>query len=148
MKSLRTLHLYFGVFISPAILFFALTGAIQTTGFHEANRDHPDYKPARWIVVLAQIHKKQTPIVPAKRPPAPAESKPAPKPAAPAAPPAPQPPAHNPVPLRVFFLIVSLGLFVSTFTGLYMTYSYARNRRLVTLTLVAGIVAPLLLLLV
>ena len=168
LKSLRSIHLYFGVFITPALIFFAFTGAIQTFGLHETNRDHPNYKPARWAVVLGQLHKKQTVIVPTRRqPPAPAAAAPAPGDApsaksgrAPDAPreakparesgaseTAPQPTRH-PLPLRIFFLIVSIGLFTSTITGLYMTYNYVRNKPLVTATLVAGVVLPLILIFV
>ena len=50
---------------------------------------------------------------------------------------------HHPLPLRIFFLIVSLGLFTSTITGLYMSYVYVRNKVLITVTLIAGIVIPL-----
>jgi hypothetical protein len=149
LKPFRILHLYFGVFIAPALLFFALTGALQTFGLHETNRDHPNYTPAHWIVVLGQIHKKQTPIVPVKRAPEaskPVAKSPAPTPAPVASPP-PAPAAHNPLPLRIFFLIVCIGLVTSTFTGLYMSYNYVRNKRLVSLTLAAGVVLPLVLLL-
>ncbi len=173
-KAFRVTHLYFGVFITPAILFFALTGALQTFGLHETNRDHPNYKPAHWIAVLAQIHKKQTSVIPIRKPQArPSESSAAapvsspddhshhkhaddpaasPSPAsavvAPATPATQAPaPSHNPIPLRIFFLVVCIGLFTSTSTGLYMAYTYNRNRRLVTLTLLAGTVLPPLLLL-
>ncbi len=97
-------------------------------------------------MTLAQIHKKQTPIVPQKKQPPPdrpATDKPATdkhveeKPAAP--PPAPQ---HNPLPLKIFFLVVSIGLFTSTLTGLYMSYKYIRNRTLITAILLAGIILP------
>ena len=216
LKVFRVTHLYFGVFITPALLFFAFTGAIQSFGLHETNRDHPNYKPAHWITVLAQIHKKQTDVLPSRKPQQKPEAAPAFSPASPVSAPsesgshahsnlqsdakapasgipaspsatpsvlnseprhgskhdaqsspessvastpqesrpqpvppasAPQTPAHNPVPLRIFFVIVCLGLFTSTLTGLYMTYNYVRNRRLVTVTLLAGIIIPLLLLL-
>ena len=211
LRIFRITHLYFGVFITPALLFFALTGALQSFGLHETNRDHPNYKPAQWIAVLAQIHKKQTAVLPVRKPQPGAEKAPALNPAPPdatpheghgqhdgqapgeaAAPsvtpsaakaepqprletssqprpepksqpvsqprveapsqPVPAPPAspartRNPVPLRVFFVLVCLGLFTSTITGLYMSYKYVRNTRLVTLTLIAGIVIPPLLLL-
>ena len=170
LKTTRLIHLYFGVFITPALLFFALTGAIQSFGLHETNRDHPNYKPAHWIAVLAQIHKKQVAAVPVRKPqpkaaeltPNSAAATPEPHPhrdhssesptlAAQPAPAAPVPtsaePHHNPVPLRVFFVLVCLGLFSSTATGLYMTYQYTRNRRLITLTLLAGTILPPLLLL-
>ena len=67
LKIFRVTHLYFGVFIAPALLFFAFTGAVQSLGLHETNREHPNYKPAHWIETLAQIHKKQTDVLPVRR---------------------------------------------------------------------------------
>jgi hypothetical protein len=157
LKYLRLIHLYTGVFIAPALLFFAFTGALQTFSLHETTRGS-SYKPPAWAVMLGQIHKKQTPIVPVRKPPssgqqvdkdtpekaqsptsqpAPAE---APKPTGEAA-----PKSHNPLPLKCFFLLVSIGLFVSTLSGLYMSYKYIRNRRLITVILLGGIIIPVLL---
>jgi hypothetical protein len=48
-------------------------------------------------------------------------------------------------PLKYFFLLVSIGLFVSTLSGIYMSYKYIRNRKLITALLVAGTVLPVLL---
>ena len=66
LKPLRTLHLYFGVFTAPALLFFAFTGALQSVPLHEASRGS-DYKPPAWLVSIAHLHKKQTLDAPAKR---------------------------------------------------------------------------------
>jgi hypothetical protein len=149
LKYTRLLHLYLGVFIAPALLFFAFTGALQTFSLHETTRGS-SYKPPAWAVTLAQIHKKQTPIVPVRKLPQP--DKPAADKAAtvqqqpsspPKAPDAPAPKTHNPLPLKIFFLLVAIGLFVSTLTGLYMSYRYLRNRQLITAILVAGIVIPI-----
>ena len=162
LKASRLVHLYFGVFITPALIFFAFTGAIQTFGLHETNRDHPTYTPARWLVVLGQIHKKQTMIVPVRKPQPPAASVPAgdastaekhgrreavPAGEAKLATPmdASQQKKPKPLLLRIFFLIVSIGLLTSTVTGLYMSYKFVRNKVAVTATLVAGIVIPVLL---
>src|SRR5580700_10640997 len=158
LKSLRLVHLYIGVFIAPAILFFAFTGALQTFSLHETTRGS-SYKPPAWAVTLAQIHKKQTPIVPVRK--APPQDKPIDKDAtdkpridasaSQAAPPVspktdePAPKPHNPLPLKIFFLLVSIGLFISTLSGLYMSYKYIRNRKLITVLLLAGIIAPILL---
>src|ERR1700709_296153 len=75
MKNLlrlsRVLHLYLGVFATPALIFFALTGFLQTFSFHEATRGS-DYKPPKLFVELGQLHKKQTLVVPEKKSPAPA----------------------------------------------------------------------------
>jgi len=157
LKYLRLIHLYTGVFIAPALLFFAFTGALQTFSLHETTRGS-SYKPPAWAVMLGQIHKKQTPIVPVRKPPAPgkqADKDTAEK----AQPPIPQPAlaeapkptgeaapkSHDPLPLKCFFLLVSIGLFVSTFSGLYMSYKYIRNRRLITVILLGGIIIPVLL---
>jgi hypothetical protein len=50
------------------------------------------------------------------------------------------------LPMKIFFLLVSLGLFTSTITGLYMAYKYGGSEVVVTVWLVAGIVIPLILL--
>jgi len=173
LKYFRLIHLYLGVFITPALLFFAFTGALQTFSLHETTRGS-SYKPPAWAVVLSQIHKKQTTVVPVRKvppPDRPAEKsadkladKPTDKPAtdksqppppsaaaqsAPNASPkrsdAPAPKPHNALPLKIFFLFVSIGLFISTLTGLYMSYKYIRNRILITAILIAGVVMPVLL---
>jgi hypothetical protein len=173
LRVLRKVHLYVGVFIAPALLFFAFTGALQTFSLHETTQGS-SYKPAHWIMVLAQIHKKQTDVMPAKKPKASASDSrhadgdaPAPEgakrhhddadgskdaatatatnnTAAPAAkPPTPQ---KSHLPEKIFFLIVALGLFTSTLSGIYMSYKYNSNKVAVTALLTLGIVVPLLLL--
>ncbi|HEY1994946.1 MAG TPA: PepSY domain-containing protein [Edaphobacter sp.] len=153
LKYLRLIHLYTGVFIAPALLFFAFTGALQTFSLHETTRGS-SYKPPAWAVMLAQIHKKQTSTIPVKKlPPA---DKQADKATQEKAQTSPTPPTEtpkpsgeatpkNPLPLKCFFLLVSIGLFVSTLSGLYMSYKYIRNRRLITLMLLGGIIVPVLL---
>ncbi len=158
LKYFRLIHLYTGVFIAPALLFFAFTGALQTFSLHETTRGS-SYKPPAWAVTLGQIHKKQTPVVPVRKPPPPDKQadKGTPEKAQPSTTSQPAPveapkptgeaasKSHNPLPLKCFFLLVSIGLFVSTLTGLYMSYKYLRNRRLITVILLCGIVFPVLL---
>ena len=199
LKSSRLFHLYSGVFLAPALIFFAITGGLQTFSFHETTKGS-NYKPPRILVELGQLHKKQTVVVPVRKGPPPdakpdqtatttrlpfdptihgdhtnqqkhdtldRQSRPgradrandapvaaAPDPPAsdpaPTQPQAPTPPpgrVHNLLPMKIFFVIVSIGLFLSTLTGLFMAYKYTRNSLAVTATLVAGIVIPLLLLL-
>jgi hypothetical protein len=149
----RYTHLYLGVFIAPALLFFAFTGALQTFSFHETTRGS-SYKPPAWIATLAQIHKKQTMTVPVRKltPLGPQVSSPKkdnpdrPISAGKAQPAAILAKPHNPLPLKLFFLVVSIGLLLSTLSGLYMSYRYSRNRRLITAILVAGVVIPIVLL--
>jgi hypothetical protein len=157
LKYTRLVHLYLGVFIAPALLFFAFTGALQTFSLHETTRGS-SYKPPAWAVMLGQIHKKQTPIVPVRKLPPPdkqsdkaasdkaGSEKPQSSPASPSEPtPAAAPKTHNPFPLKCFFLLVAIGLFISTLSGLYMSYKYIRNRSLITTILLAGVIIPILL---
>jgi hypothetical protein len=148
LKYTRLAHLYLGVFITPALIFFAFTGALQTFSLHETTRGN-SYKPPAWIVTLGQLHKKQTTVVPVRKLPPPEKTaaptdKSQPGSAAPAQP-TPAVPKPHTLPLKIFFLIVSIGLFTSTITGLYMSYKYLRNRRLVTALLIAGTVVPIIL---
>jgi hypothetical protein len=156
LKTIRLLHLYLGVFIAPSLLFFALTGALQTFSLHQTTRGS-SYKPPSWVVALAEIHKRQTPSLPVKKLPSPEKAaadkatpdeaatvpqhpKSSPQPAA-----SPTPKSHNPLPLKIFFLLVAVGLFLSTLTGLTMSYRFIRNRMLITAVLLAGIILPVLL---
>jgi len=163
LRICRLTHLYLGIFTAPALMFFAFTGALQTFSLHETTRGS-SYKPPAWAVTLGQIHKKQTPVV-RKRPPEPAVAantstdrrphisadQPAgvPRAISPAATPVPlETPAgrkHHPLPLKIFFLIGSIGLFLSTVTGIYMSYKYMRNRTTITVLLILGLVVPFVL---
>jgi hypothetical protein len=172
LKFFRQIHLYIGIFTAPALLFFALTGALQTFSLHETSRGS-DYKPPTWIVALSQLHKKQTATLPVRKPRPTSDSprpdkhaaeadafKPARNPDAPgavtpsvatpsAATPSavtPEPVQKNHIPMKIFFLIVSIGLFLSTLTGIYMAYKFNRSKVLITGLLLAGIIVPLLLL--
>jgi hypothetical protein len=148
LKTFRTLHLYLGVFTAPALLFLAFTGALQSVNLHEATRGS-DYKPPAWVASIAHMHKKQSFEVPVKRAP--------PKPSVAAAKtsasprandkPSPAPAKHNVWPMKIFFVLVSLSLMLSTLTGIYMGWRYTRHRRRYGATLAAGVVVPALLLL-
>jgi hypothetical protein len=157
---MRTLHLYLGAFTAPALLFFAFTGALQSFSLHETTQGS-SYKPPAWIATLAQLHKKQTTEVPVRRPrpdggsaerqkmkgaPSAATSPDQPQSASqqPPAGQAPKPKSH--LPMKIFFLLVSVGLFLSTLTGIYMAYRYSRRKLLITGLLLAGVILPLLLL--
>ncbi len=153
MKTIRLLHLYLGTFIAPSLLFFALTGAIQTLGLHEARRGS-GYQPATWIKMLAQVHKHQTMELPQHRPALPDQRAQTEKPKAEAPLPAKTDDAHaehsghkSPWPLKIFFLFVCFGLAFTTLLGLYMSFTFNRNKKLVTLLLVLGVIVPVALLL-
>jgi hypothetical protein len=156
LRFLRQVHLYIGVFIAPSILFFAFTGSLQTFSLHETTPGS-SYKPPALFVSLAQIHKKQTYIIPVRRPQPTEQAKPPSTPptkspvadhSTPTVPtPAPsRPPAEKShLPMKIFFLLVATGLFTSTLTGIYMSYKYNGNKVMITLLLVGGVIIPPLL---
>jgi hypothetical protein len=154
LKISRQIHLYLGVFIAPALLFFALTGGLQVFGLHETSRGS-DYKPPQWLAVAAQLHKKQTSVV--RKRPMDADNRPPAGVAAPAVnppppmlakPDMPRADEKNPLPLKIFSALVALGLFISTLLGIYMSYRYTRRPGLITFVLVAGVVVPIVLALI
>lgn len=146
LRLFRKVHLYFGLLISPALLFFAFTGAVQTLSLHEVAGT--SYKPPHWLAELGELHKKQTLEMPVRR----AQAAPAHEGGRPdragtsaAASVTLAGKEQQHLPLKIFFLMVALGLLSSTVTGIYMSYKYERNKVLVTGTLAAGVVVPLLL---
>ena len=153
LKAIRLIHLYAGILFAPTILFFAITGGLQMFSFHETTRGS-SYVPPQALEHLAQLHKKGTLYLPQRRSAPAAAAKPegakpeAPEPDTPKAdtakPPAPQ---HNPLPTKVFFAATALALVLSTLTGIVMAWKYARRKSVVAITLLAGVLIPLVLLL-
>lgn len=166
LKIARSIHLYLGVFTAPMLLFFAITGGLQTFSLHETTRGS-SYVPPAWLASMGQLHKKQTMVMPVRRPrPADAVAPAAGSSNAPAATTsatatatdaraASGQPARsagesskkNLLPMKIFFALVALSLLVSTLTGIYMSYRFSRKPRLISTILIAGVAVPLLLLL-
>ncbi|WP_426689640.1 PepSY domain-containing protein [Rhodanobacter ginsengiterrae] len=145
---LRSIHLHLGVFTAPMLLFFAVTGGLQTFGLHETTRGG-SYAPPAWLASAAQLHKKQTLTTPQRRRPPlqAADDK---------LPPAPERRAReepvraaqqNLLPMKAFFALVALGLLVSVLSGLYMAWRFTRRPGVFGAVFGAGILVPLLLLL-
>ena len=66
LKSVRLIHRYIGLFFSPMILFFAITGGLQMFGLHETARGS-SYIPPNILVHLSQLHKKGTLYLPPRK---------------------------------------------------------------------------------
>lgn len=149
-RTVRSIHLYLGIFAAPMLLFLAFTGGLQSFGLHETTRGS-SYAPPHWLITAAQFHKKQTTVVPASkfRPPAPATPRESANSSA-SAKMAPSTgvdaqPKKNLLPMKAFFALVALSLFVSILSGLCLAWRYTRRPALFGAVLGAGIVVPLLL---
>ncbi|MEO6216502.1 MAG: hypothetical protein ABIO86_10765 [Sphingomonas sp.] len=148
MRSLRQLHHYVGVFLAPAILFFAFSGAVQT--FRLGEDKGWGGPPPSVLVWMTSVHKDQT--LPRAEP-----AKPAPPPKVDAAKPDSDgdhdhdhqvPRGPSPLPLKIFVVLLSLGLITSTLLGITIALNNRAMRRTSIVMLIAGTVLPLLLLLV
>ena len=135
LRLVRRVHLYSGLFLAPLIIFLSFSGMLQTMNLHEATPDGK-YQPAKWMLVVAQVHKNQTTAL-SKKVAAPGPARGSLKDV--------MPYTHH-LPMKVFFLIASVALMVSALTGVYMGYKYERNAWMVTAWWVAGIVVPVVLL--
>ncbi len=138
MRQIRQFHRYLGLFFTPAIVFFAFSGMLQTFDFHEPAGGGA---PPKWIAVIAGIHKKQD--LPKPRPPraAPARDAAKPRPPAPA-------PRHSAFALKVFVGLMSIGLVLSSLLGSVIALNVRSTRRAAIIMLALGTLLPVLLLLV
>jgi hypothetical protein len=138
LRSLRQWHHYIGVFLAPAVLFFAFSGLIQVLGWQDL-RNPP---PAGWVSAIAGIHKKQA--LPKPRPAEPARK-------LAAAPRAGGDDDHDHdafTPLKIFALLTAIGLFTTTLIGLTIALGTRNLRRQSLIALGLGIVVPVVLLVV
>lgn len=167
-RTLRQFHFYLGMFFAPAIIFFALSGALQT--FRLQEEKGYGGTPPSWIVWIASVHKDQkvprgTPL---KAGGAVSEgddhhhddgdddhdahhvegghdaAAPAAKPETSKAP--AKPPAAT-FPLKVFVGIMSIGLMLSATLGIVIALTNRAMRRMSVFMLAAGSLLPLALLL-
>lgn len=153
LKTIRLLHRYMGLFFSPAILFFAFSGALQTFNLHKANA-HTGYAPPMWILDMAQIHKSQNMNVSKGKIKSKKAKSNAADPESDAADSesddAPAPKAanlrHSALPVKWFVVIMSAGLMLTTVLGIYMSFQYGGDPRLAWGALLAGTLVPLVLL--
>jgi hypothetical protein len=137
LAAIRRFHSWFGVFIAPSILFFALTGSLQLFTLHEA---HGDYHPPAVIEKLGMLHKDQVFAAKPKRrgPPAAARGPEARH---------DEGPKTSALALKWFFLFVAASLAVSTCLGVWMALSYSADKRILWLVFLAGAAVPLAILL-
>ncbi|MGZ6014097.1 MAG: hypothetical protein ACXWK0_19840 [Caulobacteraceae bacterium] len=134
LALIRQCHVYVSVFVAPTLLFFALTGALQTFRI-------PDDKAAPVVLQkLARLHKDDVFAVKPSRPKRPEGAK-----AEAGKPPEKAPPAPSTQRLKWFFSMASVAIAVTTLFGLWMALAYHRRKALLWALLIAGAAAPVLL---
>jgi hypothetical protein len=136
---IRRIHLYVGLLISPSVLFFALTGAVQLFGLHEA---HEGYRPAPVVERLGELHKNQRFSLKERRPDVPALHVAMPG-GVPAAEEADPPTPLREILLKWTFLAVASGLILSTGLGLWIALTSPRTTTVHWILLAFGALLPL-----
>lgn len=147
IATLRRWHAYLGLLIAPSVLFFAVTGAVQLFSLHEA---HGTYHPPALVEKLSTLHKDQKFALGEHHGPPPGAQGPEAheeghdRPAG-AGPEGDHDEEGSPATLllKVFFLIVSIGLTLSTLVGVWMGTTQLRRPRLAWSLVAAGAVIPL-----
>jgi len=145
LPLVRKIHAYLGLLIAPSVLFFALSGILQLFSLHEA---HGPYHPPALFETLGHLHKDQVLSRPAKEHGPPKASDPTARAKSPAAHDheASDTPKIRTYVLKWFFALVGLGLFVSTILGVWMGLRFTRSPGLSWGLLIAGALAPALIL--
>lgn len=146
MKRIRQVHFYLGTFLAPSIIFFALSGALQIFRLQEGHAGST-YQPPAWIAFLAGVHKDQRVEGPPEPRPAAAPAAESPAPPRPASPPEGKAPARKAsTTLKWFFTLTAVGIISTTILGIYMSFLYANDRRVIWGLLAGGIILPAVLL--
>ena len=118
MKKLRQIHLYLGCLFAPVLIFFAVTGAWQLFSLHRGRKDH-SYIPPKAVVIGSEIHQFQHIGG-----------------------------SEAGTPLRYFILAAAIGLVFTTCLGIVMAFRYGQSRAWVAVSLAAGLIIPVVILLI
>ncbi len=147
MRRVQQLHLILGTLFAPLILFFSLSGALQTLGLHEQEKAG-GHTPA-WMAQLASVHKNQQLSRGEGRPPkseGASDAAPKKSPSAALKDEGNGARGPSPWPLKWFVVLMSMGLAFTTELGVWMAFKYSKNKAMVWALLAVGTLLPLVLL--
>ena len=120
MQKLRNLHLYLGCIFAPILIFLAVSGIWQTFGWHHKGN-------SSLLARLSSIHTSQMLKLKVGSQ-------------------APQ--DFTSAAMRWFVLAAATAFIVTTVVGIVMAFKFSRSRRAAVYCLVAGVLIPLLLILI
>ena len=139
MRKLRQFHRYIGVFFAPAILFFAISGGLQSFRLQQAS-GWDGAPPPQWMAWMGSVHIDQRKLVAE-----PAEAKKPPSPVDPAKLAARKAKAAKALPMKIFTAALGIALAFSVLLGAAIALAMRSTRRVATIMLVAGSVLPIVL---
>ncbi len=123
MRTVRQIHMYVGCAFAPLLVFFIVTGLLQTFDLHERRKDSP-YVPPAWAAASASVHMHQRlPLEDRNNRP-------------------------SRTPMRVVIAATCAGLLTTVSLGLVLAWRMAKERRAVLFSIAAGVVIPIAVLII
>lgn len=117
MKTLRQIHMYVGCAFAPLLIFFIVTGLLQTFDLHERKKNSA-YSPPAWVAASASVHMHQRLPVEDRRN------------------------APSRIPMRSLIALTCAGLLTTASLGIVLAWRMTSARRGVLIAFVAGVVIP------
>ena len=136
---IRKAHLWLGMLIAPSVLMFAFSGALQIFRLQEARTG---YTPPALVEKLGRLHKDQVYAVAPTREPSAGPRAGAGAGSGSGAAPARPAPSLSKQMLQWFFTLASVGLILSTLSGIWMGATLGRWKRSARWMLALGTVLP------
>ena len=118
MNNLRRIHTYLGVFFTPLLLFFVISGWYQT--MHPDRRKSPEEVQAIWDRARAVHADSVLPSATAT--------------------------TYKTKPFRYFVVATSVAFIITTLLGLILAFRYSRQKIVIGVCLLAGLIVPVALL--
>lgn len=115
IKIVRSIHLYSGCFLMPLLVFFLLTGLLQTFNLHRPKKAE-GYKPWAIVAAASQVHKNQRFATESFSPP----------------------------PSKIFqalVVVMTIGLLLNLIMGIVLAFKFG-HAPVVWVSLVLGILVP------
>ena len=119
--SLRSLHLYLGCIFAPMLIFFIISGCLQTFNLHADQKN--GYKAPLFIKAMAQAHKNQRWIDFKENTP-----------------------TKESQPLKYYILVMSAGLLLTIILGIVLSFQVTKTPFMVLFCLFLGLILPVLML--
>ena len=101
IKIIRNIHLYLGCFFAPALIFFILTGIVQTFNLHRGRKDG-SYTPPAIVKALSEVHMSQRYVTSQRQ-------------------------VGSSKGFQYFVLVMGMGILLTTILGIVMAFKFTKS---------------------
>ncbi len=119
MRNLRQLHIYLGVFFAPILIYFSISGAWQVFRFNDLPKEGDPTSVQKVLHALSEPHTHATlPGNDGKK--------------------------EQSLLFKCFEILMASGFVITSVLGIQMAFQLGRQRKAVTIALIAGALIPIL----